>query len=557
MIYIEERVSKSVVGETSLFVSFNYDEKLINIIKSVADGAAWNSKQKEWEIPISNLSKILDNFTYFDDINIKLLASKNAAGALKETTLSYKIKPFSYQLDAIKYGLNHNKWLLLDSPGLGKSAEIIHIAEELKAQEGLQHCLVICGVNTLKTNWKREVLKHSNLSAMILGEKVNSKGTVTWASVNERAEQLKNKIDEFFIITNIESWRSSDMLEAFRNSNNAIDMIVFDECHRAKDPGSQSSKHLLKLTSKYKIAATGTLLLNSPLDAYVPLKWIEKERATFTNFKSYFCNYGGTFHNEIISYKNMEELKETINSCSLRRTKDILDLPEKTIIKEFVDMNPDQERFYEDVKNGVKRDVDKIELNTSSLFSLVTRLRQATACPSILTTTNIKSSKIERACELAEEIINNGDKVVIFSCFKETANQIHEKLKCFNSLLCTGDVDDDIINKNIDLFQNKDINKVMVCTISKMGTGLTMTAANYAIFIDQPWTSGLQEQAEDRIHRIGSKKPVFIYRLISNNTIDERVDQIVDSKEAIADYMIDGVASEKQFELLRKIINEL
>ena len=144
---------------------------------------------------------------------------------------------------------------------------------------------------------------------------------------------------------------------------------------------------------------------------------------------------------------------------------------------------------------------------------MVTRLRQASTCPSILTSENIPSAKIERACDLANQICENGDKVVIFSEFKEPLNIMAEELKKLNPLVCSGDIDDDIISNNVDIFQNKDENKVMLCTISKMGTGITLTRATYAIFIGSSWTQAQNVQAEDRIYRIGSDKPVFIYYL--------------------------------------------
>ena len=131
------------------------------------------------------------------------------------------------------------------------------------------------------------------------------------------------------------------------------------------------------------------------------------------------------------------------------------------------------------------------------------------------------------------------------------------QLQQYNPLLCHGDVPDDIISSNIDEFQTSDKHKVMLCTHQKMGTGVTLTAASYAIFLDQPWTSGAYEQACDRIHRIGSKAPVFIYNLICNNTFDMRVREIVETKEVISDYVIDNELNDRSIDLLKKWIMEL
>lgn len=558
---IQQRVNKKIPGGTSLFISFSFNQKIIDIIKETKY-YFYDKKTREWEVPLTSLSQILDNVCYIEDIEIELLEEKLEFEEKKlELSDKYITPPFEHQLDGIKYGLNHDKWLLLDEPGLGKTLQVIYLAEELKAQEGIEHCLIICGINTLKSNWEKEIKKHSNLDCIILGKKINSKGNVVYSSVADRCLQLKNKIDQFFIIVNIESLRSSDFIEAFKTSENKIDMIVFDELHKSKDVSSLQGHNLLKLPNvKYKIGLTGTLIMNNPLDSYLPLKWIDKEHCGLTNFKNYYCEFGGQFHNIITSFKNTQLLKQQIADCSLRRMKDLLNLPPKIVVEELLDMSDEQSKFYTDIKNGVKESVDKVTLNTASLLSLVTRLRQATVCPAMLTTESISSVKLERACELAEEIVENGNKVVIFSAFKEPLNQLYDSLKIikgYNPLLCTGDVPDDIISQNIDKFQNQDKYKVILCTHSKMGTGVTLTAATYEIFLDQCWTAALEQQCEDRCYRVGTKGTVTIYKLICNGTIDERVADIVKTKEALSDYLIDDKLTENSLEKLKKYIEEL
>ena len=167
------------------------------------------------------------------------------------------------------------------------------------------------------------------------------------------------------------------------------------------------------------------------------------------------------------------------------------------------------------------------------------------------------STKLERAVELVEEITGNGDKVLIMSTFKEPIYELQRLLAAHSPLIGTGDIPDDEVSKNNDLFQNDPDYKVFIGTIQKIGTGLTFNAANYAIFIDTPWTEALQTQAEDRIHRFGSKKPAFIYRLICQDTIDELVDQIVETKKAFSDFIVDDVVNESTISTLRKYIKDL
>ena len=131
---------------------------------------------------------------------------------------SYKTSPFEYQKEGIEYGLNHDKWLLLDAPGLGKSLQLIYLAEELKKRDNIEHCLIVCGVNTLKMNWLKEIDKHSSLKGKILGQKINKKGNLVIGSVKERLEDLKNPIDEFFVVTNIETLRDKDIVKEINSS---------------------------------------------------------------------------------------------------------------------------------------------------------------------------------------------------------------------------------------------------------------------------------------------------------------------------------------------------
>ena len=160
--------------------------------------------------------------------------------------------------------------MLLDM-GLGKSMCIIHLARWLKKNRGLKHCLIICGINTLKSNWKKEIKLHSDESYRVVGERVSSKGNISYSTISERAREIKEGIEEFFIITNIESLRSKEVIEAI-NSRDDIDMVVVDEIHKVANKTSQQADGLLRLKATYKIGATGTLIVNSPLSSYTALK---------------------------------------------------------------------------------------------------------------------------------------------------------------------------------------------------------------------------------------------------------------------------------------------
>lgn len=340
------------------------------------------------------------------------------------------------------------------------------------------------------------------------------------------------------------------------NDNYFADNIL---THNCKNPQSQQGHNLLKLTKyDYKIALTGTLIVNSPLDAFAALKWLGIEKSNWTTFKSQYCLYGGFGGHQIVGYKNIDMLKDEISAYSLRRLKSsIKDLPPKTIIPEILEMNDTHRKFYENVKDGVKEECNKIELNSNNVLALTTRLRQATSCPTLLTTENISSTKIDRAVEIVEDLVANGDKVVIMSVFKEPLNILYNRLKEFNPLLGSGEVDDGTFSKNVRLFQEDKKYKVFLGTTSKAGTGITLNAASYMICIDEPWTYALQQQVEDRIHRVNNTEPVFIYRLICKDTIDQVVENIVNTKQALSDFIVDDKLDNRSVEVLRNYIQDM
>lgn len=556
MISIEEKVPSKIPGVTSLFITTPYNKDVIDVIKGCTP-LNYDKKVNTWEMPTTRLAKFLNGVKGIDDIRIKLKKDEVIKEQPDIKLSHYKTKPYKYQEEGIQFGLKHPKWLLLDMPGLGKTLQLIYLAQELKKRDGIEHCLIVCGLNTLKANWEKEIAKHSNLSCRVLGKRVARTGTITYGSIPERLAELKNPLKEFFLITNIETLRDDKIIKELRDGKNKFEMIALDEAHVIKSPTSQQSRNLLKLNAPHMIAMTGTLLLNNPLDAYVPLKWIGAEHSTYTNFKCHYTQYGGLFGNEFIGYKNVDDLKDQIASVSLRRTDDILDLPDKNFIEEELEMSDIQSKFYQNIVDGIFDEVDKVKLNRTNILALVSRLRQATACPSILTTSTIPSVKQDRCCELVESITGNGNKVVIFSTFKQTVTELAEKLKIYNPLICTGDIPDAIISANIDKFQQDKECKVFIATWQKCGTGITLNVANYGIFIDTPFTSGQYEQCWKRIHRIGSKKPIFVYNLITKGTFDERVKYLVDSKAVISDYVVDDIVDQRTFDMLQKFIYDL
>jgi SNF2 family DNA or RNA helicase len=571
MIYIREIVPRKMPGLSSFLVSFAFNPVIVDTLKTLPL-YYYHKSDQSWEIPANDLAQALDALTFLDSIQLIMLPETEEVPNSEDFSLTqaeieqFHFTPFPHQIDAINYGLNpdHTKWLLLDSMGLGKSLEIIGLAETLKRRGQIDHCLVICGVDSLRQNWKREIQKFSTESVLVLGEKISKKGKISYATLPERAKIIKEPISEFFIVVNAATLRSDDVIAAMLKSTNKFGMIAVDEAHRFATKSSQQGSNLLKLKSEYKIAATGTLLINSPISCYMPLAWTENDHSTLTNFKYNFCKFGGFGDKQVIGYKNLDVLKEELSSCMIRRTLDQVrdNMPLKNINYEIVEMSTEHRKFYDAIVDGVKEEADKIHLNSSNLLALTTRLRQATADPSILTTQNIVSSKVERAVEIATDLLEQGEKVVIFSVFKQPCYQIAKMLKQYKPLLGTGDYSDQDVQNRMVQFQEDASTKLFIGTHAKMGTGFTLNAASYMICIDQPYTDASFSQSTDRIWRITNTRPAFVTVLTCNDTIDERVREIVETKKDLADFVVDDIQNELAVsdaltDELRKIITSL
>jgi SNF2 family DNA or RNA helicase len=563
-----------ISGLSSLLVQFDFNQYIVDALKTIPT-YNFDKKTKLWEFPIVYLGRLLDSLTFLDDIQLKLLDTPENGEfcfnrsyhlePLSETEkVSFKATPFKHQLEAVDFLLKQEKSLLLDGCGVGKSLEMILFAETLKKRGIIDHCLVITGIAGLRGNWEKEIAKFSTESVVTIGKYVTRNGTTRYRSIPKRAEQLKNKIDEFFVLLNVESLRDTKIVEAIKTSENTFGLIAFDEAHRIGAPNTDQYNNLMKLNADFKVAATGTLAVNSPISCFSSLRFTDNDSATLTNFKSQYCNFGGFKNSQVIGYKNLDILREEIANCSIRRTLyDVReDIPKLTIDVEYLEMEEEQQKFYEAIKEGVKEEADKIELKAGNLLALTTRLRQATACPSVLTTQDIESIKVERAFEYIQEITSQGEKVVVFSVFKEPLHQLAAKLGEFRYSLNTGDTPDATVFQNMTRFQEDPNEQVFLGSFAKCGTGYTLNSSMYMICIDTPYTYALFEQGFQRCYRVNNTRPAFIKVLMCSETIDERVWQIVESKRELGEYLVDGVESDEQLnstftDELRNIISNL
>lgn len=563
MVYIEiaqpERLKPTSLSKLSAFVSFEYESNLVSIIKSMGT-RVYIPDKKTWEIPESAVPMLMSRLHDYDVLlRGEMCHETPESHAQLPSGFVFTTKPYKHQMEGVIYGLEHESFLLGDDQGLGKTKEIIDIAMCRKQTDGLKHCLIICGINGNKYNWADEVKIHSREDSWILGTRFTKRPPIKMieGSTKDKMEDLNNIPHQFFWITNIETLRGGSFKEKQGKrtvirfpiaekiqelcDRGIIGMIAFDEAHKAKNPDSQQGKALLSIDCKGpKIPMSGTFVLNNPLDLYLPLKWSGFETHSFYAYKQHYCTMGGFGGKEIVGYKNLDELRSMVSKVMLRRVKgDVLDLPPKVHTIEWVDAYPEQKSLYKDVRDQVRDNIDKVKVHPDPLSEML-RLRQVTGYPGILSSTVTKSAKMDRMEELVEDEVSVGGKAIIFSNWSEMTNVIRHKLKKYNPAYITGEVGSVQRMEEKDRFQNDPNCKVMIGTIGALGTGFTLTAAQLVIFVDEPWNRGIKDQAEDRAHRIGTRGTVRIVTILTRDTVDEGVYNLVQKKGKMADLLVDG-----------------
>lgn len=593
MIKLRVNYAKNLGCNYSIFVTFQYNPIYVEVMKSMPKHA-WLPENKEWEIAYDNYSQLIGtlnakNIPYngeeflqsIEDFKQEVQSNQ----AIQKTELKidtsclngieFKTKPYKYQEEGIAYGMTIDNYLLADDMGLGKSLQTLNVS--CLNRKG-KHCLIIVGYDALQFNWINEIAKHTHETGHVLGQQLItrgvSKGNYKKGTIEQRIEDLRNidKIDDFFIVTSVSTLRHTikkeytdskgkkqvhkefvvaDLIEDLCRRG-IIGRIIFDEAQVVKSITTDQTTAFLKLKScPCKIAATGTPIMNKHIDLYPIMSWLGYERRNYWSFREQYCILGGYKNKQIVGNKNGKELNAKLSQFMLRRKKgDVLELPEKIIIDEYLDMDYQQECLYTKLSHQVKQELIKMKGNKVALLSALLNFRKITCHPRWIDEKYKQSVKFERAYQLIENIVENGEKVVVFSNWSTPIYWMYEELSHLNPAVITGDTKDRMCEVN--KFQENPDCKVILGTIGAMGTGLTLTAGTNVIFLDEPWNRALKDQSVNRCHRIGTKSTVNVYTLMCRNTIDETVHNTVISKGLIADEVVDGLSIEEIEDILTR-----
>ncbi len=577
----------------SIFVNFSYSPMFVDLMKSFKM-RAWDGTNKCWEIgwecysdfigTLNNRGIPYNGQQFMDSVNeLKQLVEQSQTIQKQEANVDasildnteFKTNPFNYQREGIAYGLLNNSFLLGDQPGLGKTLQSANIA---RLKRGGQHCLVIVGYKSLLFNWVKEIEIHTNEKAYVLGQRQTKRGKTVTGKLQDRLEDLMNldKIEEFFIITDITTLRQCEKQEYIKANGKKgynkdfffankledwcrqgiIGRIILDESHVFKNYEVDQTQALLRLKScPYKIAMTGTPVMNKNLDLYAIMVWLGYENRNYWEFRERYCKLGGFKGKQVIGNKNNTELHSRISQFMLRRLKqDVLDLPEKIYINEVLEMDGRQWSLYGKTQRLIKAELAKMKGNKVKMMAAMLNLRKVTCHPAWVEPNYTDSVKFERVRQIVFEAVENNEKTIIFSnfttpfCSDLQCLNLTNYLQMYNPAMIIGATKDRL--SQVEKFQTDDSCKIIIGSIGAMGVGLTLNKASNVIFLDEPWNNAIKEQAIDRSHRVGTKNNVKVYTLMCKDTVDLSVHKLVVKKGLIADELVDGISQQDLEEIL-------
>lgn len=537
MVYIEfGKAERLKLDANSIFINFKYDRYFqdnLAKIKGYWNRVCHGKPTWTWEVPYSCFNDIKEMFADQEIIylNDPPKAKFNTEDdILKDLDLNgYKL--FDYQVEGIKYGLTHQNWLLLDEQGLGKSLQAIKLAEYKKHHMDLKHCLIVCGVNSLKWNWQREIEKFCRYEkGIVLGTKVNSKGRIVTTTIEETKQQIMNCPEEFFWIINIERMRvtkqglkeKSTIVDClnYQAEQGNLGMLVVDEVHKIKDISSQQTIGIMSLDKRIsKLLMTGTLLVNNPHDLFCPMSICGLISYNKYVFDSKFI-VKDAYGNEI-GYQNMDELHNILYKSSLRRTKELLDLPPKIYKQEWLELNKDEQNVFDQIIGKAAFKLDKIE-EPNEMVAIITRMRQATVASELLTSKKITSTKFERLNDILEEAQLNNQKVLVFCPFTKALELGLEYCKKYHPKIVKGGMGAGI-QKVVDEHENTEGFSILFAQEATLGVGYTLKNTSIVIFLSPPWSRATYDQCVDRTHRYGQKNTVQVIDLLAKDTYDELI----------------------------------
>ncbi|WP_405151860.1 DEAD/DEAH box helicase [Sphaerisporangium sp. NBC_01403] len=444
--------------------------------------------------------------------------------------------------------------ILADDMGLGKTAQTLSLLLEERGDGAAAPTLLVCPMS-LVSNWQKEAARF----APSLRVYVHHGGT------RKRDEELAAVVGEadLVVTTYGTALRDAGVLAGFPWGR-----VVCDEAQAIKNSGARQAQAVRSIPARTRLALTGT-----PVENHLAELWSIME----------FCNPGllgparrfRERYQEPIEARGDEDaaraLKRATGPFVLRRLKTdktiISDLPEKLEMKVWCTLTPEQASLYQAVVSDMLAKIDDSEgiERRGNVLATMTRLKQVCNHPAHLLKDGSRlagrSGKLARLEELAEEVVEEGDKALVFTQYAEFGSLLQPYLAAHLDrpvLWLHGGLPKKKRDELVDRFQNDDEPMIFLLSLKAAGTGLNLTAANHVIHVDRWWNPAVENQATDRAFRIGQTRNVQVRKFICVGTLEERIDEMIERKKALAESVvgtgedwITGLSTEQLRELFR------
>ena len=475
------------------------------------------TKNKEYKETIINLSK-----EQLED-NIKIPEK------LKANLRYYQKIGFKWLKVLENYKLGG---ILADDMGLGKTIQILALL--LSEKENKKQASIVISPSSLTLNWLSETQKFApSLKVQVI------RGTQ-----KERETKIKAIEKYDLIITSYDLLKRD--IDLYKEKNYKFEFAIADEAQYLKNSNTQNAKAIKEIKAKTRFALTGTPIENSLAELWSIFDFIMPGYLfTYKKFKN-------SYEVPIIKDENkeaMEKLKMLIEPFILRRTKKevLTELPEKTITVLNNEMDEEQKQIYISYLAKVKEEVAQ-EINANGfeksqikILAALTRLRQICCHPKLfIENYNGKCSKLEQCMEIVEDATQAGHKILLFSTYTSMFEIIEKELKQkqIKYFKLTGETKvEERINLVEEFNKNPEI-KIFLISLKSGGTGLNLTGADMVIHYDPWWNISAENQATDRAYRIGQKNNVQVYKLITKESIEEKIYDMQERKSKLMNDML-------------------
>lgn len=493
---------------------------------------------------IKNISntEIVKNSEYREIVNglskDRIEENTEVPECLEKTLRFYQKTGFKWLkvLDNYKFG-----GILADDMGLGKTIQMLSIVYDYveRVDRKERRASLVVSPSSLALNWQNESKKFTT----------ELRTLVIRGNAQEREKQLR-RINEYDIIITTYDLLKRDV-EVYKDLNYQFRYIIADEAQYLKNSTTQNAKCIKELKADTRYALTGTPIENSLAELWSIFDYI------MPGYLFSYKKFKTIYETPIVrdnDKKALNKLKMLIEPFVLRRTKKevLTELPEKTITVLNNQMKEEQEKIYMNYLARAKADVaNALDVNAyprsqMQILAALTRLRQICCHPSLFVEGYEEgSSKLEQCMEIVRDATEGGHKILLFSGYTSMLKIIEEELKKtgINYFKLTGSTKvEDRIGLVDEFNENKDV-KVFLISLKAGGTGLNLTGADMVIHYDPWWNASAENQATDRAYRIGQKNNVQVYKLITENSIEEKIYNLQQRKTELIDNMLDTKTS--------------